>query len=252
MIQFYYPETIRGIVIALTDLFNDLKVERRDSSGTLIKTIRVPITFAPQEKTQFLKLQKQSGQRVHMKVPRLALSLTGITYDESRASGVNELRHFFDANLAVETQDSMFEDNNPTPFNFNFSLFVRTDSLQDFSQIIENILPYFNPTLNLRVKEFSFLNIERDLPTTLAGVSPDFLFDQPEDNMRFVNAELEILVKGWMYRPIAEAKIIKTINSKFFITDFSDQEVISGSDEFEIANEYIITSGGEISGSGPQ
>jgi hypothetical protein len=124
-----------------------------------------------------------------------------------------------------------------------------------FAQIMENILPYFNPALFLRVKEFSFLNIERDLRVTMPGVVPEFISPEiSDDDRRYVNATLDLTVEAWMYRPFEYSSIIKVIDSRYFVVDASSPAVsamsasISGDSQLStsgllVSADYFSTSG---------
>ncbi len=224
---YYYPETIRNVTVAVLDMFDDFYIKRYDKTpakkGTVVKTVHVPIMFGPQEKRHMDELRGTKDGWQAPPVPRLSLVLNGIEYDPSRASGINEIRHFYDTSLQLKDLDGFFADVNPAPYNFNFTLSVITDSLSDFSQIVENILPYFNPNRYLRVKEFSFLNIERDLPLALGGITPNFTDSLEVGQERRVDGDMSLTVQGWMYRPISSEKIIKTINTSFLIVDFANE-----------------------------
>lgn len=225
MIKYYYPRTIRAITVALLDMFNDIRVVKYDSNNVPVSEKDVPITFGPVEKYHQDRIEDhyydmnnvEHNQRYYLQIPRIALVPTGISYDPDRATGVNEWRYWYQQSLELSGTeiDEVFSDYQPTPCNFSFTVYIKNDSMDYMSQILENILPYFNPTLMLRVKEFSFLNVERDLPVTLEGVGYDFIDDENAPDTRFVNATLNLVVKGYMYRPVVTSKIIKYINSKY-------------------------------------
>lgn len=247
MQQFYYPKTIRALIVAVLDVFNDLKIERYDSSGTKVKDVNVPISFAPQEKQHLLRLRKGAPVPSAFKsspIPRLGLSMGSPSYAQERATSVNELRKFYDKNDDIKDLDSVFRDMQPAPYNFPFTLSVFTNSLTDYSQIMENILPYFNPAINLRVKEISFLNIERDIPFILESINTDFLTEIQEDTDRYINATLDFMAKGFMYRPISTSKIIKKINVDYNI---GNQVSLGDWDNVENYRSVEIDNGG-ISG----
>ena len=72
------------------------------------------------------------------------------------------------------------------------------------------------------VKEFSFLNIERDLKIVFAGdVSPDFGDSYERETDRMIEVSLQFTVEGFLYLPVSTNKIIKIINSEYFIDDVS-------------------------------
>lgn len=225
MIKYYYPRTIRAITIALLDMFNDIQVVKYDANNVPISEKTVPVTFGPVEKYHHDRTENhyfdennvEHNQRYYLQIPRIALVPNGVVYDPERATGVNEWRYWYQKTLELSESeiDEVFSDYQPTPYNYSFTVYIKNDSMDYMSQILENILPYFNPTLMLRVKEFSFLNVERDLPVTLEGVGYDFIDDETAPDTRFVNATLNITVKGYMYRPVITSKIIKYINSKY-------------------------------------
>lgn len=226
---FYYPKIIRRTVIALLDMFNDIKIQRYDKNGTLVKTINVPILFAPQEK--FMLLSKRDGSTnkelfKNSPIPRIALGLDGISYNSSRAYSTNE-NVFYDEGLDQNLLTEYVKNVQPAPYDFNFTLYIRTNHFNDYTQIVEQILPYFNPDLYLRIKEFSFLNVERNMQVLLNGTNSEFLEPQTQDDIRLVNGSLNLTVAGWMYRPISSDKIIKKITANYNIIEPEEDILVS-------------------------
>ncbi len=282
MIRYYYPKTIKNVTVALMDMFNDLKVYKYTSAGTSATEYNVPISFGPVEKEHQNRIEDHEyiasaddvngytqvephGQRYWISTPRLALVMNGIAYNAERAYGVNEWREWFAETLAVEGSnlDDILRDYSPAPYDINYTLHVMTDSMDYFAQIMENILPYFNPALFLRVKEFSFLNIERDLRVTMPGVNPEFMSpEMSDDERRQVNGTMDLTVEAWMYRPFERSNIIKTIQSRYFVVDSSSPAVsamsatsgISGDSLLDtntvISADYFVTSGVEFTSAG--
>jgi hypothetical protein len=244
MIYYYYPRTIENVTVALTDMFNDMKVYKYTSAGTSAEVYDVPITFGPVEKEHLQRIEDHEyissafdvsgytqvesyGQRYWISTPRIALVMNGIAYNAERAYGVNEWREWFSETLVDGVNpDIVLKDYAPTPYDINFTLYIMTDSMDYFAQIMENILPYFNPALYLRVKEFSFLNIERDLKVIMNGVTPDFISPEiSDDDRRYINGTLDLTVEAWMYRPFEYSKIIKIIKSQYFVVDASSNAI---------------------------
>jgi len=241
MINYYYPRTTKNVTVALMDMFNDLKVYKYDSDGVSAQEYDVPLSFGPVEKEHLQRIEdheyiasatgdngyKQAeayGQRYWISTPRVALSMNGIAYNSERAYGVNEWREWFAETLAVSGAniDEILRDYQPSPWDINYTLYIMTDSMDYFSQILENILPYFNPALFLRVKEFSFLNIERDLRVTMPGVTSEFISpEMSDDDRRLVNGTMDLTVEAWQFRPFERSKIIKVIKSQYFVVDSS-------------------------------
>jgi len=231
MLTYYYPRTLKQISVAILNMFNDMKVVKYDKGDNAIFERKVPISWGPVEKYHHDRIEDhyvdadgvQHNFKYYPMLPRMALVLNGIGYNPDRATGVNQWRNWFKESLEItETDsevDSIISDYQPAPYDYNFTLYIKTDSTDYLAQILENILPYFNPSLQLRVKEFSFLNIERDLQVTMDGVNPEFVDDMGESDTKFVNASINLTVKGWAYRKYLTSKIIKIINTKYFRQD---------------------------------
>lgn len=220
---YYYAKTIKGIVVALSDLYNNMKIERYSKEGQLVKEFRVPFTFGAVNKYQYINKEKEANKKYYMQFPRIALVFNGFNYAPDRARGTYENRYFYDQDIGLDSIDEFISDVQPTPYNFDFSLDIISNSLDEYCQIMENIAPYFNPTLHLRVKEFSFLNVERDLKVIMNGIDYDGSPEQEENEKRIIRSSLSLTVQGWMYRPVTNSKIIKEIQTRYYTKEYDDE-----------------------------
>lgn len=243
MKNYYYPQTLEQYCIAVCDVFNDLKVYRRDTSGNIVKEISVPVTFGPVEKTHQYRKEEESGKQYYLSVPRIAITYEGSSFSAERAKSQNVPRlHFGD------TSASVFTDFEPIPRDYMFTLDIRTEMMSDYAQIIENIVPYFTPTKNIRVKEFSFLNLERDVPLEITAEQFTYEKSLTDQNMREVNGSFSLLAKGYCYKPTSVGKLIKQIDVKYFITpdigEVITQQIIGYSTSAEMPNSSAYSSSG--------
>lgn len=215
----YCPNTIRNIITALMTEFKNIKVRNFQSSEvcTPLNTIDVPIKFGPQEKYHMMRLRDNSDQEeYYKKLPQMVLDWNNITFNGDRQVSTNEARHFYNKNLNIGDVSKFIEDVQPTAYDLGFTLDITTHSLTHFTQILESILVYFDPARSLRVKEFSFLNLERNLKVKLDGISQDFLTEQQEDNRRYVNGQITFTVESFLYRPLTDRGIIKEIRTSIY------------------------------------
>lgn len=246
MIQYYYPRTIRSVVIALLDVFNDLTVKSYDNvvSGAVSaasKSIPVPVFFSQPDKAYISRVEDQSGRRYYNSYPIMNVQLMGLTYESDRARGARETRNFVDTARNINLLNSFFSDIHPTPYAFDFEVEIRTHLMDHMSQILENLLPYFNPHLVLRLKEFSFLNLESEYRTELeGGVTLDRTDPLEENSKREIIARFSVKVHGWLYRPISSESIIKTIQTTYFINSYDVSGLTS---EYNVSASRYITSG---------
>jgi hypothetical protein len=254
MKPWYYQNRIKNISYAVCDMFNDISVVRPATSASPANIIKVPITFNPWDKAQMIRTENYTSEtpnskKYYMQFPRMSLGLTSIQYDSERATSVNLTRSFINISATDDLNliDEFITDIQPVPYTLNYTLYIKTRFIDDLCQIFENILPFFNPVQVLRLKEFSFLNLERDHVITCESVSPEYVDDeQVEETRRQVNGSINFKVESYLYRQITLTQgVIKIINSKFYIGDTTDTSASPLIDDFS-------TSGFEgVSGSPP-
>ena len=70
--QQFYHETIRNIVVAFGTLFNDIQLVRKDNSGTITQTMKVPLAYGPREKF-LVRLREDADltKQVAITLPRI-------------------------------------------------------------------------------------------------------------------------------------------------------------------------------------
>lgn len=214
MKTYSYFNTTKLVTTSLLDMFNDIKVKHYDISGSPIKEYFVELGFGPDSKPYMSRLVQESNQKYYIQGTKIGVVFKGYTYDSDRERGSTEYIYFNDDSLL----NDFYKELNPIPVNYNFNFTLKTFAMDLFSQVMEQIIPYFRPSLTLRVKEFSFLNIERDLGVYLEDEFPnDFIEPLTNEDRREFSCSFNITVKGFMYRPISTESIIKIINSKYFI-----------------------------------
>lgn len=233
MLQYYYPRSIRTIATALIDVFDDIIVYNYSDSisGTTsaaASLIRVPIKFGPQDKRYQSRAEEETNKRYYVSLPQISILWKGCEYDSGRSAGSNEYRYFYNTDYPLYDLDTFFEDTQPAPYNVNFDLKIRTNSTDHMCQIVEQVLPYFNPTIELRVKEFSFLNIERNAKVRMDSINLDYLEEIDQDNRREINGSISITVETVLYKYVDTANIIKEIISKFYINTSTSAIDVSG------------------------
>lgn len=230
-----------GIDKTQRDSLEDHYFESVDISAT----VYTPFENTPASATNTYYRQDtvERGQRFYECVPRMSLVMGGMTFDPSRAYGSTEWRNWILNELDIP--ESVIEDYQPTPYNIDYTLFIKTNSMDHFSQIMENILPFFNPQDYIRVKEFSFLNVERDIPIKLNSVTPEFVEDMQNNDRRYINATLSFTAQAFLYRPWIESHIIKYIKTNYYMkvpyTSATPMEVFNTSGYHSVSG--VIVSG---------
>ena len=221
----FYHQTIRKYVAAFGTLFNDLNVERKNSSGAVVERVKVPLAYGPRQKW-ILALQETSSERrvISSRLPRMGFALTGISYDSVRK--LNTIGRNMAANTAAGTS-SLMTQYNPVPYNFDFELFVLVNNAEDGTQILEQILPYFTPQFTVTINTIPDMGIKTDVPITLNSATQSDEYEGELATRRTIIWTLSFLLKGYVYPDIKTSAVIKTIEVNFRIpgADLQDFEV---------------------------
>ena len=206
MMRYFYSSSIRRLLVAFMTTFSNVYVRRFDDSGLKTKghykEILVPIKFGPMSKYFQRRTEDASGQRYYIQLPTMAVTFSSMSFDADRSTSPKQRRHLLPPSQ-YSCPLNFLTDMMPTPWNINFNLDIKTESFQDFCQIVEQIVPWFNPSIYIRVKEFETVNLERDIQVDLNGLSTDITEEVEEDSKRYVSGTLEFTAKAWMYKPIS-------------------------------------------------
>ena len=133
----YYHSIIRKYIIMFGTMFNDIDVQRFNSAGTRIQTIRVPIAYGPKEKFLVRLAQDPNFDKdVAITLPRMSFEIVSMNYNSARKlpSTVKNVYTYSD-------KDQMKFQYTPVPFDVNISLSVYVKNADDGVQILEGILP---------------------------------------------------------------------------------------------------------------
>jgi hypothetical protein len=193
-------------------LFNNIHLNRRNASGDVIQTVRVPLAYAPRQKfIARINAQPQSfEQSFETYLPRMSFEIVGMTYDPNRrVSIVQQNRAVNNTNTTLNTQYA------PTPYNIDTNLYIYSKNQDDGLQIVEQILPYFNPDFNLTLNAIPALGIKNDLPIILNAVNYEDDYEGSFTQRRSIIWTLNFTMKLNFYGPINKQGIIRssTVNT---------------------------------------
>ena len=213
--QTFYHQTIRKYVVLFGTLFNDLNIEKKDSSGNVVSRQKVPIAYGPKQK--FLTRIRQDptiSKQVAIQLPRMGFEMTSLTYDPIRKlNSVGKILGRASSSEGGSTLRKMF---NPVPYNMDFQLFVFVDNAEDGTQILEQILPFFTPEFNVTINAISDLGVKLDVPISFNSASLEDTFDGEFTARRTLIWTLDFFMKGFLYPDIkGGGKIIKSVQVDF-------------------------------------
>ena len=227
----FYHQTIRKYVAAFGTLFNDINIERKNSSGAVVERVKVPLAYGPRQKW-ILALSDTTDQRrvLAARLPRIGFSLTGVSYDSVRK--LNTVIRNVAANTA--STGSVLSQYNPVPYNFDFELFILVNNAEDGTQILEQILPYFTTEFTVTINTIPDMGIKADVPIVLNSASQSDEYEGELATRRTIIWTLSFLLKGFVYPDVKSGTLIKSIEVNFRIPGSGDSDVQ------ELEQEFIV------------
>jgi hypothetical protein len=222
MLQKFYHSTIRKSIVAFGNLFNNIFLDRKDENGNVVQTLKVPLSYAPRQK--FLAriesiTDSETRSDIQVILPRMAFEMLSIQYDPSRrVSLIQQNRAVNNTNTTVNNQYA------PSPYNIEVALYIYVKNQDDGLQILEQILPYFNPDFNLSLNAIPQLNIKNDLPIVLNDVNYQDDYEGDFQQRRAIIWTLNFTLKLNFYGPINKQGVIRSVNVNTFSNpDLSNQ-----------------------------
>ena len=215
--DYFYHESLRKIVVAFGTIFNNINIQRKDSSGNVVQSIKVPLAYSPKEKF-IARLDQQpdlvEDRRVAVTLPRMGFEISGINYDPSRK--LNRLGTIKKVRSSATDGKVMNKQFNPVPYNINLNLYSFTASAEGGLQIIEQILPFFQPDYTVTIRTVPSLNLVRDVPIILNNVNYEDTYSGDFTTRRAVVYTLGFTAKTYLYGPISQQKVIKETQADLY------------------------------------
>ena len=193
---YYYHEIIRKTIISFGTLFNNINIKHKKADGTILDDIKVGLSYGPQQK-YLAKIQEQSqlAKPIAITLPRMSFEMNSIQYDPSRKTGVTQTFKAADG-------DKMKKIFMPVPYNIGFELNIFSKLNDDALQIIEQIMPFFQPSFTLTVDLISAIGEKRDIPVILDNISFQDDYEGSFEVRRALIYTLSFTAKTYLFGPV--------------------------------------------------
>ncbi len=206
--QYFYNESLRKTIIAFGALFNGIYITRKNSAGTDVQSLKVPLAYGPKQKFMVrLDADPNLDQKVAITLPRIGFEIAGFDYDPSR-----KLNRIIKKKKVSNTEDKklkqMSTQYSPVPYNLNFELFVMTKNSDDGIQIVEQILPFFQPEYTVTIKEVPEMDVIRDVPIVLNSIGYEDTYTGSFTERRAIIYTFSFVAKAYVYGPVTTSKPI--------------------------------------------
>ena len=207
--QQFYHETMRKVVVAFGTIFNNINIVRTNSSGAVTQSMKVPLAYGPKQKfLTRLREDPNLNKKVALTLPRIGFEISGIAYDPSRK--LNSIQKFKKTNNSNsgKTISSQFM---PVPYNMDFELVVMAKQSDDALQIVEQILPFFQPDYTITLNDNTSMGTTRDVPIILTGVTYSDEYEGSFEDRRVLTYTMSFTAKFYLYGPVTDQKVIKQV-----------------------------------------
>ena len=216
--QQFYHETIRKMVVSFGTIFNNIQIVKKNSSGQITQSRKVPLAYGPKQK--FLTRIREDAslnKSTAITLPRLAFEISSISYDPARK--LNRITKLKKVSSSSKSKlESQFM---PVPYNMDFQLFVMSKSGDDALQIIEQILPFFQPEYTITINDNTDMNQKRDVPIVLSGIDYEDNYEGDFISRRAIIYTLSFTTKFYLYGPVTKQSVIKRVQVDQY-TDMPD------------------------------
>ena len=213
--NYYYNESMRKMTVAFGQIFNNIQIKRKDANDNVIQSIPVPLAYAPKEKF-LVRLDQQASlenREFAVTLPRMGFEITGISYDGSRK--LTRIQKYKTVKTGAEGKVLNYN-YTPVPYNISYGLYVFTATAESGLQIIEQILPYFQPDYTVTVNAIPEMDIKRDVPIVLNGVQYEDSYSGDFTQRRAVIYSLTFTAKTYLFGPTSTQKVIKETQADLY------------------------------------
>lgn len=223
MANLFFYGTFRKYIVSMLNSHKNIKIQK--VVDNVLYENSVPITWGSMERLNYHtdEAYVENGKGFQSHLPRMGLTLDGFTYDSNRkvARLAKEYMHI--------TNDISAPQYPPVPYTFEFTLHIMTKTLEDYFQIIEQIIPYYNPSRNMNIKEIPFQEDTVSTKVEISSISfdPDIDYDE-NGQQRLVNGSISYTLYGNVYMPIKhqDPAIIHQVFTEFYSDTKSDMDTL--------------------------
>ena len=217
-----YNRIIRKLVIGFGNLFKDITLVRYKPDLTEQQRMLVPIVYATKEMyVRRLEDDPNLDKKVQTTLPRMSFEMSGMTYDASRKQNTN-IKQF------AQTPNGVISQYNPVPYNFDFNLYIYVRNIEDGTQIIEHIIPYFTPDYTIKLNLIPEMGIIKEIPVILNSATHEIEYEGQAATVetRMVIWTLNFTVKGFVYGKTSGPVGLITHSITNILSNITPQDVV--------------------------
>ena len=199
MFEYFYHEIMRRTIIAFGSIFNNINIQHTSDDDSVVSNTKVPLAYGPTQK--FLARLEQVpdlNRPVQITLPRMSFELNGLSYDPARKSTTTQT---FLKGVKGDKK-TLAKTYLPVPYNLDFELSIFTKLNDDMLQIVEQILPYFQPAYTVSVDLVDTIGEKRDIPIVLNSITTSDDYESDFSTRRALIYTMRFTAKTYMFGPV--------------------------------------------------
>jgi len=220
---YFYHEILRKTIIAFGTLFNDVHIRHDDRSGETLSETKVPLIYGPKQKfLAKLEQQEELSKATAITLPRMSFEMASMSYDPGRKSSIT--RTFKAVDNRDPSNTKVKKVYLPIPYNVGFELNVMTKLNDDALQIVEQILPFFQPAFNVTIDLVDSIGEKRDIPIVLDNISFSDEYEGDFSTRRVLMYTFNFTAKTYLFGPVADSTdgLIKKVQVDYYADTKTD------------------------------
>ena len=229
-------DSLRKYIIVFGTVFNDIYINRLSSTGEVLQTLKVPLTYGPKDKIlSRLEQSPRLDNQVGIILPRISFEMTTMEYDPTRK--LNTLNKLTKQSTNAGTDDEVKYQYQPVPYDMQFEMNILVKNAEDGTRIVEQIVPYFTPDFTVSVNLVPEVDGPRDIPIILNSITSQDEYEGSFEQRRALIWTLSFTMKGYLYGPTKKSKLIKLAETTFRLPE----DVETGNTD-NTANTIVVAS----------
>ena len=205
MAAIQYNRIIRKLVVGFGNLFDDIRLVRYNPDASEAERFLIPIAYATKERyVMRLEDDLNLDKKVQVALPRFSFEMTGMNYDATRKQNTNVKNY-------AQTPNGMIGQYNPVPYDFDFSLYLYVRNIEDATQVLEHVLPFFTPDYTMKLNLIPEMGVVKEVPVIFKDADHEIIYEGDRNQeTRMIIWTLRFTVKGFIFGKTSTAKEIRT------------------------------------------
>ena len=222
MFEYFYHEIMRRTIISFGSIFNNVNIQHTNSDDSVVSSTKVPLAYGPRQKFLVrLREDPDLTKQVAITLPRIGFEIQNLSYDPTRK--LNRVQKF--KKTKSSKSNALDVQYMPVPYNLEFQLYILSKNSDDALQIVEQILPYFQPDYTLTVNDMTDMGIKRDVPIVLNSITYEDDYEGDFATRRSIIYSMSFTSKFYLYGPVTSSGVIKTVQVDQY-TDMPDKSPV--------------------------